>query len=148
MSISTARTYLKVYFDKAKSKLPAKDFEGFIQHYRVDHFLLENYGDYREFDESLERLGKTFENHASRSDILAAMDTLARTTVQGKVPNIQSFYDVLAGQVDSFTFQDFKGVVKKTASDVGGVVVTGLSLWAAKVLAGAALLYFVKKQLR
>lgn len=141
-----AHRFLELYFREAKDKLPFKTYDEFIQHYRIDHFLWENYREKVIHDDTLMFLDKAFE-HVSRDDGAAAMKSLAANTVPGKVPKSQAYFDALSGQVEKFSFMDAVEVAKETGKDMGKVAAAGLGIWAAKVLAGAALVYVAKQAL-
>jgi hypothetical protein len=126
-----ARRYLKIYYDKVKNKIPEyKDFESFVYHYRVDHFLLENYGELIEHDDFLEAFDKALDI-ASHDDIMNAIDNLASQTKQNTVPTSQDFFNALIDSVQSFSFEDLKGVVKKSSQQVAQVAVAGVGLYLA-----------------
>lgn len=141
-----ANKYLKIYYDKAKDKLPFDSFDDFKDHYRIDKFLYENYGEKIIHDDFFIFFEKAL-SFASSSDRQAAMIRLANQTEKDKTPSNQSFYDALSDRVESFTFQDAIEVGKNSAKDVGKVALAGLGLWTAKVLGGVLVAYYFKKYL-
>tara|TARA_B100001971_G_C18268010_1_gene596167 strand:+ start:19551 stop:19994 length:444 start_codon:yes stop_codon:yes gene_type:complete len=141
-----ANRYLKFYYDNAKSKLPFSSYDEFVQHYRVDKFLLENYGEKVVHDDFLKFFDKALE-YSSDNDAKQAMLSLAKNTQNGKTPSSQSFYDSLSGQVESFSFEDGLEVIKETGKDLGKVAVAGAGLFLLKVGATALVGYYLKKYL-
>lgn len=138
--------YMRLFFNEAKDKLPFDNYEDFIQYYRVDHYLLENYNELVIFDDFLESQNKAFEI-AGHDDSVDAMKALARETQKGKTPHYSAFKQALAGQVESFTFQDAVNVAEKTAKDVGKVAMAGAGLWLAKVIGGFIVVSMLKSYL-
>lgn len=139
--------YLGFYFREAKEKLPFNSLDELIQHYRIDHFLYENYGEKVIFDDNLELMESSF-NIAGKEDSMAAMRSLAARTEAGKVPSFQTILNSLSGQVESFTFQDAIEVTKDVGEKVAATAAAGIGLWAAKVVAGFILVGYLKKYLK
>jgi len=126
-----ARRYLKIYYDLVKKKIPSyKTFDDFVQHYRVDHYLYENYGEYIEHDDFLDSFNGALE-HASHEDAMDAMNELASQTRLNKVPTSQDFFNSLIDSVQSFSFEDLKGVLKKSGEQIATVAVAGVGLYMA-----------------
>jgi hypothetical protein len=138
--IELARKYLEIYYSRVKTKLPQfKTFEDFVQHYRVDHFLFENYGEYIEFDDFLESYGKSL-SYASEYDRMLSIEKLVNKTVSNQVPTSQSFYDALISSVQSFTFEDAKNVIKKSGEQIITVASVGVGVYLAIGLVGFLIL--------
>ena len=93
-----AKRYLEIYYKQVKDRIPEyKTFDDFIYHYRVDHYLLENYGELVEHNDFLESFDKALDN-ASHEDIINAMNVLASQTNDNKVPTNQDFFNVLINE--------------------------------------------------
>lgn len=81
-------------------------------------------------------------SNLSQSRIKDAMTSIARFAKKGDRPFYGSFFDALAGERQTFRFDDLKDVAAKTAQDVKRVATLGISLWLVPTALVAAFFIF------
>lgn len=124
---------------------PFASFDELVRFVSVDQHLLKNYSEI-EPTNFMEDFGASVRYLNSSSKLTSAMEKLASSTSKKAIPSPSAFYNSLSNQALSFTSADLlKSIrqgVAQTASTVGGVVSTGISLYLAYATIAFAVWYF------
>lgn len=127
MAFNHANAALNVFYSAASSKLPVKNFQALITHYRTHRFPD---GETMLHDEFLEDFDAAVKIAGAKST--EAMKRLAAATPQGKIPSTQALFKALSNSVASYSVGDF-------ASDVGEGLKSATVAAAATATAGLGL---------